>query len=142
MSVTTAKRRELQGLIAGKSDDEIVNGANEMGVDKVLGPVFEGMREAFMPAKARGQSAVIEFDVDVGGRLFVYQVIVRDGACSVIDYGRERARLTISAKLPDFLRLMAGTLNEVKAFMAGKVTLKGELILAAKMTFWFLKPGE
>jgi putative sterol carrier protein len=142
VTATKAKRSELGGLIDGKSDDEIVTGALDMGVDKVLGPIFDGMRDAFMPKKAKGESAVIQYDVDVGGKVFTFQVKVHGGACTTTRDGREPARLTIAAKLPDFLRLMAGQLHGVQAFLTGRVKLTGEMLLAPKMQSWFLKPGE
>ena len=142
MNATKAKRSELGGLIDGKSDDEIVEGALGMGVDKVLDPIFDGMRAAFMPKKAKGDSAVLQYDVDVGGTVFRYQVKVHGGVCTTTRDGCEPARLTISAKLPDFLRLMAGQLHGVQAFLTGRVKLAGEMMLAPKMQSWFLKPGE
>ena len=139
---TTAKRAELGGLIAEKSDDEIVKGAQGMGPEKVLQPIFDGMRDAFMPDKAKGASAVIQYDVDVGGTLFQYQVVVKNGGCTVTSDGRASPRLTISAKLPDFLRLMSGRLTGVQAFFTGKVKLSGEMMLAPKMEAWFVKPAK
>ena len=142
MTETKAKRSELGGLIDGRSDDEIVQGALEMGVENVLGPIFDGMRHAFMPKKAKGESAVLQYDVEVGGATFTYQVKVHRGICTTTRDGREPTRLTIAAKLPDFLRLVAGKIHGVEAFLTGKVKLTGEMLLAPKMQSWFLKPGE
>lgn len=39
--------------------------------------------------------------------------------------------------LPDFLRLVSGEAGGVDAFMAGKVKLKGDVMLAQRMLEWF-----
>ena len=50
--------------------------------------------------------------------------------------GRRTARhLTLT--LPDFLRLVAGKLPPVQAFMTGKLKLQGDMMIATAMQGWF-----
>src|SRR2546428_6369132 len=61
------RRAELAALIEGRSDEEITRGVEERGVEGVLDDIFQGMAEAFLPDKAAGQSAVVQYDVTVAG---------------------------------------------------------------------------
>ena len=60
-----ARRAELAALIEGRSDEEITRGVEERGVESVLDGVFQGMADAFLPDKAAGQSAIVQYDVTV-----------------------------------------------------------------------------
>ena len=52
--------------------------------------------------------------------------------------GSERpATVTLSLSLPNFLRLIAGELNGMQAFMSGALKLKGDMMLAQTMQTWF-----
>jgi putative sterol carrier protein len=128
---------ELKALIEGKSDDEINAGLKEGGVDEALDKVFEGMVEAFIPAKAGGQSAVIQYDVNTPDGKKSYQLKVADGKAQSLKGAPESARVTLTLNGPDFLRLVTGKLNGQTAFFQGKLKLAGDMMFAQTMQSWF-----
>ena len=103
----------------------------------VLGDCFKGMAEAFLPAKATGQSAVVQYDVTASGKTHSYQLKVADGKCEVVKGTGGPARVTLGLNAADFLRLLTGKLNGMQAFMAGKLKLTGDMMFAQVMQGWF-----
>jgi putative sterol carrier protein len=138
---TDQRRQELAALIEGRTDDEIVKGVQAMGVESVFDPIFDGMREAFMPDKAGDRTAIIQYDVGLGDAVHTWQLKVKDGACTPSKGAPDKASVVIAVQLPDFLRLVSGKLNGVQAFFTGKIKLTGDIMLAQTMQAWFLKPG-
>jgi putative sterol carrier protein len=128
---------ELRALIEGRSDDEINAGLKASGVEKALDDVFEGMVQAFIPEKAAGQSAVIQYDVNAPDGKQSYQLKVADGKCKVLKGSPESARVTLTLSAPDFLRLVTGKLNGQTAFFQGKLKLSGDMMFAQTMQSWF-----
>jgi len=131
------RRAELAALIEGRSDEEITRGVEERGVESVLDGIFQGMAEAFLPDKAAGQSAVVQYDVTVAGAPRNYQLRIGGGRCEVVKGRADPPRVTLTLSLPDFLRLVAGKLPPVEAFMTGKLKLQGDVMIATAMQSWF-----
>jgi putative sterol carrier protein len=136
-----ARRAELAALIEGRSDEEITRGVEERGVESVLDGIFQGMAEAFLPDKAAGQSAVVQYDVTVRGEPHTYQLKIGGGKCEVVKGRADPPRVTLTLSLPDFLRLVAGKLPPVEAFMTGKLKLQGDVMIATAMQVWFPQAG-
>ena len=132
-----ARRAELAALIDGRTDEEITRGVEERGIDGVLDGVFAGMAEAFLPEKAGAQSAVIQYDVTVAGQPHSYHLKIADGRCAIAKGRADAARVTLTLALPDFLRVVAGKLPPVQAFMTGKLKLQGDMMIATAMQGWF-----
>ena len=128
---------ELRALIEGKSDDEVNAGLAATGVAKALDAVFEGMVAAFLPEKAGGNSAVIQYDVNAADGKHSYQLKVADGKASLLKGSPESARVTLTLAAPDFLRLVTGKLNGQTAFFQGKLKLAGDMMFAQTMQSWF-----
>lgn len=110
------------------------------GVDGVLDQVFQGMADSFVPEKAGGQSATIQYDVAAPDGTRIYAVKVADGACSWSRGAAEQPRVTLRLGLADFLRLITGRLNGMQAFMTGKLKVSGDLFFAQTMQTWFSRP--
>ena len=132
-----ARRAELAALIEGRSDEEITRGVEERGVESVLDGVFQGMADAFLPDKAAGQSAIVQYDVTVAGQPHTYQLKIGGGRCEIVKGRADTPRVTLTLALPDFLRVVAGKLPPVQAFMTGKLKLQGDMMIATAMQGWF-----
>jgi putative sterol carrier protein len=131
---------QLATLVADKSDDELNAFLADTGVDAVFEPIFTGMKEHFLPEKAAGKSAVIQYDILLAdGSTESWQVDVADGACAVEKGTPKEATVTLTLSAPNFLRLVSGKLNGVQAFMSGKLKIKGDMMLAQTMQGWFLQ---
>ena len=136
-----ARRAELATLIEGRSDEEITRGVEERGVESVLDGVFQGMADAFLPDKAAGQSAIVQYDVTVAGQPHTYQLKIGGGRCEIVKGRADTPRVTLTLALPDFLRVVAGRLPPVQAFMSGKLKLSGDMMIATAMQGWFPQGG-
>jgi putative sterol carrier protein len=128
---------DLAAAIDGKSDEEINAFVSQNGTDTIFRPIFEGMQERFLPEKAAGKTAVIEYDINTPDGTESWQVDVADGKCVVAKGADKDATVTLALATPDFLRLITGRLNGVQAFMSGKLKLKGDMMLAQSMQNWF-----
>jgi len=131
------RRQELAATLEGRSDEEITQGVLAQGADTVLHQIFSGMAEAFLPDKAGSQSAVIQYDINVGGTVHSYQLKIAGGKCELVKGAAGPARVTLVLQAPDFLRLVTGKLNGMQAFMTGKLKLTGDMMFAQVMQGWF-----
>lgn len=130
----------LRAAIKGQSDADIIAGVTAQGIDNVLDLVFAGMKIAFQPAKAGGQAAVIQYDVDTTEGKKSYQIVVKDGACDVVKGGTATPRVTLILNLANFLKLITNNLNGMQAFMTGALKVTGDVMFAQTMQGWFDQP--
>ena len=128
---------DLATLVEGRSDEEINKYVESQGVDNILKQIFDGMAQAFVPSAASGQSAVIQYDVTASDGVHKYQLNVHDGKCEVAKDGSASARITLGLGMADFLRLIAGKLDGMQAFMTGKLRVAGDMMFAQTMQSWF-----
>ena len=131
--------KELAAMIEGRSDAEINEAVTALGLDTALQKVFEGMTKAFLPDQAKGQTAVIQWDIQASGATTTYQVKVDGGACSFSKGAADKPRVTLNAALPDFLRLITGKANGQQMFFSGKLKLAGDMMFAMTQEKWFDK---
>lgn len=127
---------EFQGWIKGKSDEEILADAKGQE-DSLLDGLFDAMKEAFDPAAASGQTAVIQYDINTPIGLQKFQIKVENGACTIMKEGAEKARVTLAMNLPDFLRMMALELDGMQAYMTGKLKIAGDIMFSQNLSRWF-----
>ena len=112
------------------------------GVEGVLDKVFQGMCESFVPQKAAGQQAVVQYEITApDGTPHQYVTRVADGACSWERGSDSSPRVTIKIGLLDFLKLIVGKLNGMQAFMTGKLKVSGDLFFAQTYQNWFEQPA-
>ncbi|HEX3597058.1 MAG TPA: SCP2 sterol-binding domain-containing protein [Polyangiaceae bacterium] len=137
LNISTPK--ELGNLITGKSDAEINSTVEGMGAEAALQKVFDGMTKAFLADKAKGQAAVIQWDIKTPNDSYSYQVNVHDGKCSFTKGTPDKPRVTLGAALPDFLRVITGQIAGQQAFFSGKLKLSGDMMFAMTQENWFDK---
>ena len=128
---------DLAKVIEGRSDDELDEGIEALGVDDALDKVFTGMEEAFDAEAARGQSATIQWDISTPDGVKRYHVVVTDGACHAARGPAESPRVTLSLSSPTFLRLVTGQLAGTQAFFTGQLKLQGDVMFAQVQQGWF-----
>lgn len=131
--------QQLGTLIEGRSDSEIIEQVQAMGEDSAIEKVFDGMTQAFLPAKAGSQSAVIQWNVKTPAGVHSYQLNVSDGKCVAAKGTPQKPRVTLSVDLPTFLRVITGNINGQQAFFTGKLKLDGDMMFAMTQESWFDK---
>jgi putative sterol carrier protein len=107
-----APGREAPGASGAKAD--------------VIG-VFAKMPEAFDPAAAAGKEVVFQFLISgAGGGEWV--VSIKDGTCRIETGRTEKPTTTIIMADEDFIRLVSGELDGMKAYTSGKLKVEGDLM--------------
>ena len=128
-------------MIRGASDADIETGIRAAGTEAVLERIFQGMQERFVPDKAKGVNAEIQWVVADEGVEHPYTLKVSDGSAAV-EKGRSASpRVTLTATLVPFLRLISGQENGVQLFMSGKLKVSGDLMFSQQVQTFFAVPS-
>ena len=141
--MATAKMtlEEFQAMVKGRSDEEILAGVKGEE-DSLLEGLFDGMKEAFDPAAASGQTAVIQYDIETPPGKRSFQIKVENGICTIVKEGTEKARVTLAMNLPNFVRMMATELDGMQAYMTGKLKIAGDIMFSQNLSRWFKPKGK
>ena len=91
--------------------------------------LMDRMPGAFLPEKAEGVDAVIQFELGEGGN---WVCTIREQTCTVEEGTTEDPSLTLIAEESDYIDLITGKLNPMTGIMTKKLVLKGDLNLATK----------
>lgn len=95
------------------------------------------MPGAFLPEKAAGVDAVIDFKF-TGQEPGEWNVIIKDGKCEVAPgASSSESTMTLTADSSDYVKIFTGELDGMQAFMQGKIKLTGNLNLAMKLMQMF-----
>lgn len=132
---------EFGQLVAAAEDEQLIEAVREVGTEKVLDRVFQGMRDRFVPERAEGVTADIQFVVEDAGQQHPYLVRVDRGSCEIERTRAGDARVTLTADLLHFLKLTSGQAGGPSLFMSGKLKISGELMFAARVTNFFEVPN-
>ncbi len=89
--------------------------------------VFDRLPEAFQADRAAGVDVVFQFHISGpdGGSWYA---TVKEGSCSVTRGTHESPTSTIKMADADFVKLIKGELNAMKAFTTGKLMVEGDLM--------------
>ncbi|MBS3750414.1 MAG: SCP2 sterol-binding domain-containing protein [Anaerolineales bacterium] len=92
--------------------------------------------KAFLPEKASGMNAVIQYHLtgEEGGD---YVITIKGDECSVKKGTAEDPTVTLTADGDYFRDVLLGKADGMKGFMKGKLQLEGDLNLAMKLTNFF-----
>jgi putative sterol carrier protein len=98
--------------------------------------IFPTMCQRFIPSKAEGLNATIQFNLsgDNGG---LYWLKIGDGACEAGEGQAENPKMTLKAAADDWYAVSSGQMNAMQAFMSGKIKIEGDMGLAMKMQTMF-----
>ncbi|HEX2697455.1 MAG TPA: SCP2 sterol-binding domain-containing protein [Anaerolineales bacterium] len=94
------------------------------------------MPGAFMPEKAQGLDAVIQFKF-TGTEPGAWNATIKDGKCEVAQGEAPTPKMTLTADSSDYIKIFTGELDGMQAFMQGKIKLAGDLNLAMKLMQMF-----
>jgi putative sterol carrier protein len=139
---TSLSAEDFAALVASASDDQLAEAMAGPQRQTALREIFARMAEHLDPAKAKGQDAVVLFQItgrDDGG-YDQFQVIVRDGACSVSEQPDEEPRVTLKLEPVSFLKLITNRVSGPELFMTGKLKIEGDLMFAPQIASLFKIP--
>ena len=122
---------------------EIVNAASDRELEEVLASeyrervldeIFGQMPERLKPDKAQGVEALIHWRIGrPGGGDDVYEVAIRDGACTVAKAPSGDPRVTFRIQAAAFLRLISGSTSGMKLVLGRKMRVEGDMQLAMRI---------
>jgi len=96
--------------------------------------------KAFMPEKAAGLEAVIQYHL-TGDQAGDYIISIKDDKCTVTEGIADDPVMTMTADGEYFGDVLLGKADGMKGFMEGKLQLAGDLNLAMKLTSFFKMGG-
>ena len=101
-----------------------------------IAKIFPDMVAHFVPQKAQGVEARIQFDLsgDNGGS---YWMSIKDGAATTGEGKIERPQMVIRATADDYAAMTNGDLNPMQAFMSGRVKIQGDMGMAMRFMNMF-----
>jgi putative sterol carrier protein len=94
------------------------------------------MPKAFLPEKAPGLDAVIQFKF-TGAEAGDWFATIKNDKCTTQQGTFATPKMTLSADSSDYVKIFTGELDGMQAFMAGKLKLAGDLNLAMKLMTMF-----
>ncbi len=105
--------------------------------DITASELFDRMPKAFLPDKAEGVDATIQFHLTgEGGGDWV--VTIRDQKCTVQkDTVVDDPTMTLTAEAGDYVDVITGKVDPMVAFMQQKLKLKGNLNMAMGLMKYF-----
>jgi len=142
-SISDFDAGRLAEMVATASDEQLAEGMNDPeGRKATLDEIFRRMAEHVEPSKAKGNDAVVHFEIldAPDGGYDRYEVVLADGACTVTDEPAKEPRVTFKIGPVDFLRLVSGNAAGPMLFMTGKLKIEGDLMFASTMTSLFRIP--
>jgi len=98
--------------------------------------LMQKMSGALIPEKAAGITAKVLFEfIGEGGGQYV--VHIHDGVCEVSAGAVPDPRTTVTVAASDWVDIAEGRLDAMKAFMGGKLKVKGDMMFMMKFQQMF-----
>ena len=125
----TEERVYLWNKTWGKSDAEILEVVDFLGKPATfLELIMAILPQELDPDEAR--DCVIGFEISASERTYLCRVEIKGGELSAGRGSTTGADATIAVSLPNFVRLITEELGGVKAFMQGKLSVRGNPVFA------------
>ncbi len=113
--------------------EETVSEGEGPGLDEI----FQGMQAEFQADKASGVDATIQWLIKDGDEEVPYATTIKDGQFSWEQGQAESPSVTLSTDRESFTALMTGKAQGAALYMAGKLRIQGDLMLAQRMGSFF-----
>jgi putative sterol carrier protein len=141
-SIPVIDPEQYAALVRDATDDQLAEGMR-LNRELILSEVFHRMGDHFDAGRAGKVDAVIEWRITeaAGGDHDRWQMVIENGTCTVCRDGERRPNVTYTVGPVDFIRLISGNKSGPELFMLGKLKVRGNLMLAARMPGWFRIPG-
>jgi putative sterol carrier protein len=133
---------QFAALVREASDEQLQAGL-DANRQLILGEIFRRMPEQLDPRRAAGVQAVVEWRIldPARGADDVWHLVIGDGSCEVREGGADAPTVIYEIGGVDFIRLITGEASGPKLFLFGRLKIRGNLLLAARMPGFFAIPG-
>ncbi len=110
----------------------------------ILDQIFAAMPGRLRQERAAQVDAVVEWEITgpPEGSCDRFQVLIRRGACTALRDGTDAPSVRYRIGAVDFLRLVGGNASGPQLFLFGRLQVRGDLILAARMPSMFDMPSS
>ena len=132
---------QFAALVREASDEQLEEGfrANR---EVLLEEIFRRMPEEVDPARTADVDAVVEWEItgdgpDAEDR---WQLTVREGRCTCVRGGDAEPDVSFRIAPVDFVKLITGVGSGPKMFVFGRLRIRGDLMMAARIPTWFRIP--
>jgi putative sterol carrier protein len=134
---------QFASLVAKATDEQLAEAMSGPNRELALREIFARMAEHLDPVRAKGQDAVIHFQIAgrPDGGHDEYEVVVRDGKCTVSETPSEEPRVTLNLDPVGFLKLVTNRVSGPELFMTGKLKIEGDLMYAPQIPSLFRVPS-
>ncbi len=96
----------------------------------------ETIKSAFIPEKAVGVDAVVQFKF-TGSQASEWYLIIKDQKFESIQGTHPNPKMTMTVDSDDYIKISTGELDATMAFMKGKVKVSGDMGVALGMGKYF-----
>ncbi|HWI22346.1 MAG TPA: LLM class flavin-dependent oxidoreductase [Baekduia sp.] len=121
----------VKGFISRSSDARLERVA---GSALGLKGIFKAMESRYVPENASGFDGEIQFDLSYAdGRVTTWSIALNHTEATARNQAARDPALKLTASVPDFVRIISGDLAPAKALLTGRVQIKGDLVVAARM---------
>jgi len=127
----------FMNFVKTASDKDIKAQVLAAGVDQVLDGMFQAMQEHFLPEKAQGVDAVIQYVVTDEGREYGYTLTIKEGKCALKKEKAGNAKVALTMDLVSLLKLMCGAAAGMTLYMSGKLGVSGDLFFSQRIAGFF-----
>jgi acyl dehydratase/putative sterol carrier protein len=117
-----------------KEEEQVSEGA---AAGPSLDEIFQGMQSRFQADKASGVDATVQWLIKDGDAEQPYSLTIKDGQFSWQQGQAESPTVTLSTDRESFTALMTGKAQGPALYMAGKLRIQGDLMLAQRMGSFF-----
>ena len=137
--LATLELAELSRLVDRTSERELrhrlIGGVREVA----LREIFRRMPEYLRPARANGFEAVIAWQITGagGGGVDEYLIRVHDGRCDVLTGHTAQPEISVRTDPATLLKIVTGNEDPVTAVLKQRLSVRGDLALAARLTKLF-----
>ena len=138
--LATLELAELSRLVDRTSERELrhrlIGGVREVA----LREIFRRMPEYLRPARANGFEAVIAWQITGagGGGVDEYLIRVHDGRCDVLAEHAAQPEISVRTDPATLLKIVTGNEDPVTAVLKQRLSVRGDLALAARLTKLFV----
>jgi len=98
------------------------------------------MPGAFIPEKAQGVNAVIQFNF-TGAETGNWNAEIKNGTVEVKQGVHPAPSISVTADSADYIKILTRELDPMQAVMQGRLKLQGDMGLAMKLTQFFKPPA-